>query len=166
MFKIIFRENGALVDLFSVGGGGADISVQTGILGGARSIAAAGNTITVTKADTAAIFTHLNSFATKAAATGTTAAANSVLTNNFALYETAMANALGKLQARSSELSRNQDLLTAFKATREEVIGSYVDADLATESARLTALQVQQQLAIQALGIANQRPQSLLGLFR
>ena len=158
--------NGSLVDLFSVGAGGADISVQTGILGGARSIAAAGNTITVTKADTAAIFTHLNSFATKAAATGTTAAANSVLTNNFALYETAMANALGKLQARSSELQRNQDLLTVFKGTREEVIGSYVDADLATESARLTALQVQQQLAVQALGIANQRPQSLLGLFR
>ena len=77
-----------------------------------------------------------------------------------------MGNALGKLQARSAELSRNQDLLTAFKATREEVIGSYVDADLATESARLTALQVQQQLAVQALGIANQRPQSLLGLFR
>jgi len=156
---------GALVDLFSVGGGAADISVQTGILGGARSIAAAGNVITITHDDTVAIFTHLNSFATKAT-TATTAAANSVLTNNFALYETAMANALGKLQARSSELSRNQDLLTAFKGTREEVIGAYVDADLATESARLTALQVQQQLAVQALGIANQRPQSLLGLFR
>ena len=44
--------------------------------------------------------------------------ANSVLTNNCSV-QTAMANALGKLQARSSELSRNQDLLTAFKATRE-----------------------------------------------
>ena len=77
-----------------------------------------------------------------------------------------MANALGKLQARSSELQRTQELLTKFKGTREEVIGAYVDADLATESARLTALQVQQQLAVQALGIANQRPQSLLGLFR
>ena len=156
---------GALVDLFSAGAGAADISVQTGIYGGRASIAAAGNVITITHDDTVAVFTHLNSLATSATV-ATTARANSVLTNNFALSETAMANALGKLQARSAELSRNQDLLTAFKATREEVIGSYVDADLATESARLTALQVQQQLAVQALGIANQRPQSLLGLFR
>ena len=156
---------GALVDLFSVGGGAADIAVQTGIFGGLRSIGAPGATITITHDDTVAVFTHLNSLA-DSATTATTARANSVLTNNLALYETVMANALGKLQSRSAELQRNQDLLTAFKGTREEVIGAYVDADLATESARLTALQVQQQLAVQALGIANQRPQSLLGLFR
>ena len=70
------------------------------------------------------------------------------------------------LAAKSGELQGQQDFLVALKATREEVIGTYVDADLATESARLTALQVQQQLAVQAIGIANQRPQSLLGLFR
>ena len=77
-----------------------------------------------------------------------------------------MADALGTLAARSKELQGHQDFLTSLKGTREEIIGAYVDADLATESARLTALQVQQQLAVQAVGIANQRPQSLLGLFR
>lgn len=45
-------------------------------------------------------------------------------------------------------------------------IGNLVDADLAKESASLQALQVQQQLGVQALSIANQSPQTLLSLFR
>ena len=45
-------------------------------------------------------------------------------------------------------------------------IGSLVDADMEEASARLQALQVQQQLATQALSIANQQPQNLLSLFR
>ena len=45
-------------------------------------------------------------------------------------------------------------------------IGSLVDANLEEASARLQALQVQQQLGTQALSIANQAPQQLLSLFR
>ena len=45
-------------------------------------------------------------------------------------------------------------------------IGSLVDADLEEASARLQALQVQQQLATQSLSIANQAPQNILSLFR
>jgi len=45
-------------------------------------------------------------------------------------------------------------------------IGSQVDADMEEASARLQALQVQQQLGIQALSIANQQPQNILALFR
>ena len=45
-------------------------------------------------------------------------------------------------------------------------IGTLVDADMEEASARLQALQVQQQLGVQALSIANQAPQSLLSLFR
>ena len=45
-------------------------------------------------------------------------------------------------------------------------IGSLVDADMEETSARLQALQVQQQLGIQALSIANQAPQNILSLFR
>ena len=47
-----------------------------------------------------------------------------------------------------------------------KMLGALVDADLAKESATLTSLQVRQQLGIQAVGIANQAPQNLLGLFR
>jgi len=49
---------------------------------------------------------------------------------------------------------------------QESGMGALVDADLAKESARLQALQIRQQLGTQALGIANQSPQILLGLFK
>jgi flagellin len=45
-------------------------------------------------------------------------------------------------------------------------IGSLVDADLAKESAKLQALQVKQQLGVQALSIANNSSQTALSLFR
>ena len=48
----------------------------------------------------------------------------------------------------------------------ETGIGNMVDADLAKESAKLQALQVKQQLGLQALSIANQAPQSIMSLFR
>ncbi len=50
--------------------------------------------------------------------------------------------------------------------TLESGIGNLVDADLAKESARLQALQVQQQLGAQSLSIANQAPQIILSLFQ
>ena len=54
------------------------------------------------------------------------------------------------------------DLTDALKTG----IGALVDADLEEASARLQSLQVQQQLGIQALSIANQSPNSVLSLFR
>lgn len=45
-------------------------------------------------------------------------------------------------------------------------VGSLVDADMEAASARLQALQTQQQLGVQALSIANQAPQTILSLFR
>ena len=53
-------------------------------------------------------------------------------------------------------------LIDSFKTG----IGALVDADLEAASARLQALQVQQQLGIQALSIANQQSQNILSLFR
>jgi flagellin len=41
-----------------------------------------------------------------------------------------------------------------------------VDADMAKESALLTALQVKQSLAAQTLSITNSAPSVLIGLFR
>lgn len=48
----------------------------------------------------------------------------------------------------------------------EASVGNLVDADLAKESAKLQALQVKQQLGVQALSIANQAPQAIMSLFR
>ena len=48
----------------------------------------------------------------------------------------------------------------------KEGLGNLVDADLAEESAQLQALQIKQQLGVQALAIANSGPQSILALFQ
>jgi flagellin len=86
----------------------------------------------------------------------------STLTAFKASLDTALAN-LG------SDLTRIQSQTEFVKQQEETVkigLGALVDADLAKESATLTSLQVRQQLGIQAVGIANQAPQALLGLFR
>ena len=71
--------------------------------------------------------------------------------------------AFGSSEARISIQSNFiSDLSDALKSG----IGSLVDADMEEASARLQALQVQQQLGIQSLSIANQAPQSVLALFR
>ena len=76
---------------------------------------------------------------------------------------TSAAASLGSVQKRidiqSDFVGKLSDALTAG-------IGTLVDADMEEASARLQALQVQQQLGIQALSIANQQPQNLLSLFR
>ena len=64
-----------------------------------------------------------------------------------------------KIDGQLSFTSKLSDVVTAG-------IGNLVDADLAKESANLQALQVQQQLGVQALSIANQAPQTILSLFR
>jgi flagellin len=45
-------------------------------------------------------------------------------------------------------------------------VGQLVDADMNEESTRLQALQVKQQLGVQALSIANSSSQTILSLFR
>ena len=45
-------------------------------------------------------------------------------------------------------------------------VGQLVDADMNEESTKLQALQVKQQLGVQALSIANSSSQTILQLFR
>ncbi|HBK91144.1 MAG TPA: flagellin, partial [Parvularcula sp.] len=72
---------------------------------------------------------------------------------------------LGRLGAGSQALTLQDRLLTRISDALEISIGNLVDADLAKESSRLQALQVQQQLAIQTLSIANSAPNAILALF-
>jgi flagellin len=64
-----------------------------------------------------------------------------------------------RLDVHRTFVGKLQDALT-------NGIGSIVDADLAKESAKLQALQVKQQLGVQALSIANSSSQTALSLFR
>lgn len=59
-----------------------------------------------------------------------------------------------------------QSFVSSLVDSLKSGIGSMVDANMEEASARLQALQVQQQLATQSLSIANQAPQSILALFR
>ncbi len=91
--------------------------------------------------------------------------ASSALSNIEGMIQTAVdaSASFGSTEARI-EIQSNfvSDLTNALKSG----IGSLVDADMEEASARLQALQVQQQLGIQSLSIANQAPQSVLSLFR
>ncbi|HWQ85648.1 flagellin [Brevundimonas sp.] len=74
--------------------------------------------------------------------------------------------ALGSIGAQAKQIEAHNNFVTKLMDTLESGIGNLVDADLAKESARLQALQVQQQLGAQSLSIANQAPQIILSLFR
>ncbi|MEO9902388.1 flagellin [Nisaea sp.] len=87
----------------------------------------------------------------------------------LAEWETEMVNigeALGELGADMRALELQTEFLESQRDAVEEGLGNIVDADLARDSARLTSFQVQEQLAVQTLSLANQRPQTLLGLFQ
>lgn len=58
------------------------------------------------------------------------------------------------------------EFIKSLSDTLTTGVGGLVDADMEATSARLQALQVQQQLATQSLSIANQQPQNILSLFR
>jgi flagellin len=77
-----------------------------------------------------------------------------------------IATVLGNLGADTRTIVFQDEFITKLTDAQEVGLGSIVDADLAKESARLQALQVQQQLSIQTLNIANQSPNVLLSLFR
>jgi flagellin len=85
------------------------------------------------------------------------------------LVETALSNvngALARLGVATKRVESHEVFVSKLQDAITGGIGSLVDADLASESARLQSLQVKQQLGTQALSIANQQPQSILALFR
>jgi flagellin len=74
--------------------------------------------------------------------------------------------ALAQLGTDSKKLGVHKTFITKLSDELQNGISNLVDADVATESARLQALQTKQQLGIQALSIANQAPSVLISLFR
>ena len=103
---------------------------------------------------------------TTAPATATAAQAFIADGGAFDIKDTALATALNKFGASMSFVD-NQITYNSKKVdAMNEGLGALVDADLAKESSALEALKVRQQLGVQTLGLANQGPQVLLGLFR
>ena len=117
------------------------VAAQSLALGGANVTVAATQSITTVTLATAAL-----------------AAVNTSITN--------VNNALAKLGASANALQTQITFTGTLQDTIDTGIGNLVNANLAKESATLTALQTKQSLGIQALSIANSSSQSLLSLFR
>lgn len=93
-----------------------------------------------------------------------TLAAAMITTINTSIQN--LGQSLARLGTGAKSLEMHKAFVTKLSDSLEAGVGNLVDADLAKESARLQALQVKQQLGVQALSIANQATGTLLSLFR
>jgi flagellin len=78
----------------------------------------------------------------------------------------AMINSAANLGALKSRIDSQSDFVRVLMEAVERGVGTLVDADMTEESTKLQALQVQQQLGVQSLSIANQSSQNILSLFK
>ena len=84
----------------------------------------------------------------------------------FTDLEDTVNTALSGLGADIRALNLQTEFLSEISDATEEGLGNIVDADMARESAKLSSLQIRQELSMQIAGIANKAPQSLLSLFQ
>jgi len=78
----------------------------------------------------------------------------------------AMTSAGAKLGSISTRITMQDDFVNSLSDSIDSGVGRLVDANMEEESSKLSALQTQQQLAIQSLSIANSSSQNILSLFR
>jgi flagellin len=98
---------------------------------------------------------------------GVTGNASAITANNaLVAYKAKIDAALGNLGSVIKNIEGQQEYIGQVNETVQIGLGDLVDADLAKESAHLQSLQARQQLGVQAISIANQQPQTLLGLLR
>ena len=79
---------------------------------------------------------------------------------------TNMTTSAANLGAVKQRVNLQRDFVNTLMDAITRGIGTLVDADMNEESTRLQALQVQQQLGVQSLSIANQNSQIILSLFK
>lgn len=135
------------------------------LTGGYKALASADGTSTIDVADEDMSLS--GSIVTLGAADSITTTTDA--TDSLALVDASIANvsaSLARMGTSSKALGTHLSFVGKLQDSLEAGIGNLVDADLAKESARLTALQTKQQLGVQALSIANSSTSMLLGLFR
>ena len=95
----------------------------------------------------------------------TTAGADAALTNIENVLQASI-NASAAFGSAQNRIDIQNSFVQSLIDSLESGVSALTDANLEEASARLQSLQVQQQLNIQALTIANQSPQTILALFR
>ncbi len=129
----------------------ASANLETNLLGGGMAVAA-GATIPA-----ANILADVN---VSSAADATTSVAA------LELHIQTAVDAAAALGSSAKRINDQGSFVSKVKDAMVSGIGSMVDTDMEAASAKLQALQTQQQLGVQALSIANQAPQTILSLFR
>jgi flagellin len=144
-----------------------DTAYATAVAGGGTDIAAGTAAATAAAAaDATATNVSASVYTLDITAGGVT---DGIITSMIAKVEgalKAMTNAATNLGAAKNRIDLQKTFTTSLMDSIERGVGQLVDADMNKESTRLQALQVQQQLGIQALSIANSNSQSILSLFR
>jgi flagellin len=154
----------ALFDTATNGPGPAGLLDKADTVTIGRYTNAAGVTTTTAPGGTGASVYNLNiSTLTDSAADLATLNAYTQQVDKSIAGMTSAASNLGSVKSR---VTLQQSFVSSLMASIDKGIGSLVDADMNEESTRLQALQVQQQLGVQALSIANQSTQTILSLFR
>jgi flagellin len=94
---------------------------------------------------------------------------NATLDSFISIVDSALSDtttAASDLGAIKNRISMQQDFVSNLMDSVTKGIGQLIDADMSQESTKLQALQVQQQLGVQSLSIANQNSQQILSLFK
>lgn len=155
--------------VFEISFGGGSMSFTTAALGAAPTIADFdGGTIAGSlelAADQGGFGASGTGTTTLDAVDLTTAAGRQTAVTVVDNFISDLNSTLGSFGAKGQQIELQSQFASDLADNVEVGIGKLVDADLARESAKLQALQVQQQLGLAAAGIANSAPQAILSLF-
>lgn len=160
-FAIYAAEEGLDKDVLNITASGSNLTVTSTVTDATDTIAARIDTLTSpTEVTIGGGLEKLNDIdVTTDAGADAALVAIEFMIQNAIDSAASFGSAQGRIETQSNFISSLTDSLKSG-------IGTLVDANMEEASARLQALQVQQQLGVQALSIANQAPQSLLSLFR
>lgn len=160
-FAIYAADEGLDTDVLNITASGSNLSIASTVTDGTDSLAVRVDTLTTpTSVTLGGGLEKLNDIDVTS-----DAGADSALVSIEFMIQNAIDSAasFGSAQGR---IETQANFISSLTDSLKSGIGTLVDADMEEASARLQALQVQQQLGVQALSIANQAPQSLLSLFR
>ena len=160
-YAIYAAEQGLDTDVLNITASGTSLTVSSTVTDATDTIAARLDTLTSpTSVTIGGGLEKLNDIdVTTDAGADAALVAIEYMIQNAINSAASFGSAQGRIETQANFISSLTDSLTAG-------IGTLVDADMEEASAKLQAIQVQQQLGVQALSIANQAPQSLLSLFR
>jgi flagellin len=129
----------------------------------ARTFLADVTASTLTVASRSTVHTAFSAFT--ASSVSSVTAATAALTS-LSTFGAAVSSALGGNAGDTRSLRLQSNLLNAIVDSTTQGLGAVIDADIGKASASAQSRQVQQQLAVQQLSIANQQPTVILGIVR